>query len=282
MRKKIFIILSIVFCSFFLSGCILQKKSTEQPSPAINPIPTTVVPTKPIEESIKERPFVSLTPIKDGHWVSLKISQIRSEITGIEYDLVYLADMEGNRIERGVSTGGKPVELNGQKEFVKEILFGSASCTTGVCKYKYDENVNEGTLTLTLIGNGIKEKYESVYRIQKGKDGKEGLTTGDGIFKFSSDKLPASSLYLTISSIGIPSPLPEGLVAKSIPYGIFNAPNVKGEVYFKSSEKEAKIYFLNGSNWQELETTAGDGILSASAPKAGIFILVQKSFSGIE
>lgn len=264
-------IVILVFGSIFLAGCALKKPSIET-TPVAEPTP---IPTKPLETSVKEGPFIPLVPTTDGHWVNFEIKGIKKGTTGLEYELAYFADVEGSKIERGVTSGSTPVELSGATEFSKKVLFGSASCTTGTCKYQYDENVNEGMLTIKLTGPDGTDKYSSAFRIQKGKEAKEGLTTGDGVFSFTSQNLPANSLYLTISTAGVPIQLPSGVVAKSTPYGIFPAPSVKGTVSFKTSLGGVKIYLLDGQKWQELETSAANGLASAQTSKAGIFVLVK-------
>lgn len=268
MIKKTFLVLGLILCTVFLSGCSLKKQPLPTETP---PAESSEAPAKPIEESIKERPFVSLLPTTDGHWVTLEVKNIPKGVSGLEYELTYMADVEGNKIERGVSTGGKPADLNGANNFSKKILFGSASCTTGTCKYRYDENVTEGKLSLKL--SGFSETYETVFRIQKGSEGKEGFTTGDGIFTFTSLNLPKNNLYLTISSVGIILPLPTGVIAKSVPYEIFPTPVGKGTVSFKTTVQDAKIYLYSGSSWQALATSVSGDLLTAEAPKSGIFIL---------
>jgi len=267
--KKILLLAAIFSGAVFLSGCAKKEPAETLPGQTA----PTSIPTKPVEETIKERPYVSLNVSSDNHWLTIDIKNIRKEMTALEYELTYFADFEGNRIERGISSGGKPVELSNQTEFSKKLLLGSASCTTGACKYKYDENVNEGMLILTLIGSGGKEKYESAFRIQKGKEAKEGLSAGDGVFSLISTALPQNSLYLTISSVGIPVQLPEGVTAKSIPYGVF--PNLagKGTVSFKTSLIQASIYALSGKSWQKLETTFELGKAAAGFSNTSLFIL---------
>lgn len=271
MVKKIFIVTVLLFSSVLLSGCG-PKKTPEVTVPEPEPTP---LPTRPIEQTIKERPYVTLTSTSDGHWVTLEIKRISKEMTGLEYELTYFAEVEASKIERGVSSGGQPVELNGATEFSKKILFGSASCTTGTCKYKYDENVSEGMLTVKLRSKSGTEKYDSAYRIQKGKEAKEGFGVGDGVFAFISSSLPANTLYLTISTIGVPSSLPEGVVAKTVPYGIFPAVSGKGTVTFKTSLAAANIYAFNGKIWTKLATTVANGSATAESSGASIFILTE-------
>jgi len=274
MNKKYFV-LTLIVLSVFLSGCGGKKPVTSN-----TPVPTEtpeILPEKPIEKSIGQRPFVSLVPTTDGHRVNLKISNFPQEITGVEYELIYLADIEGNQIERGVSTGGKPVELNGKTEYLKEILFGSASCTTGVCKYKYDENVNQGTLTIIFNGAEGKTKYESTFRIQAGSGAKEGLSTGDGKFILISQNLPLSTLYLTISSVGISKPLPEGVIAKTVPYAVFLSSGTikKGTVKIKTDLTTGSIYGLSAGAWKKLETSFTNGQAQADYIDQNIFIFTQ-------
>lgn len=264
-------IIAILASAVFVSGCA-KKTSVETPPDQAVPTP---VPTRPVEETIKERPYVSLNVSSDGHWLTLDIKNIKKGTTDLEYELTYFADFEGNRIERGVSTGGKPIELSSQTEYSKKLLLGSASCTTGTCKYKYDENVNEGMLILTLIGSGGKEKYESAFRIQKGKEAKEGFTTGDGVFSLVSGTLPQNSVFLTISSVGVPIPLPEGVAAKTIPYAVYPGLSTKGTVSFKTALTAADIYALVGKTWQKLATTVENGKASAPFSSSSLFILGQ-------
>ncbi|MDD4785484.1 MAG: hypothetical protein PHH12_03475, partial [Candidatus Shapirobacteria bacterium] len=58
---------------------------------------------------------------------------------------IYTAEDEGLEIEKGVSG---TVDLN-QENIERDLLLGTSSCTNG-CKYKYDEGITGGVLTLTL------------------------------------------------------------------------------------------------------------------------------------
>lgn len=270
--KKILLFSIIVFSSLFLTGCAKKDESQNLGgAPTVKPTP---FPTKPVEQTIKERPYVSLLPSSDGHWLTLELKNIVKGTKSLEYDLIYMADVEGNRLERGVSTGGVPIDLSGQTEYSKKNLLGSASCTTGVCKYKYDENVTEGTLSMTLTSPNGKDKYDSVYRIQKGSEAKEAFTTGDGIFSLTTNNLPAKNAYLVISSIGIPVPLPEGVSPKTVPYAVYPALSGKGTVSFKTSSI-GNVYALVEKSWQKLATKVESGKATADFSNSSLFILGQ-------
>lgn len=256
-----------------LSGC--GEKTEKETQQTISPTLTAIA-VKPVDQAIKERPYVILQPGSDIHRLKFSIKNIPLGIKTIEYELTYFADFEGNKLERGINGTGSPVEKGGVLEYspMEEILFGTASCTTGKCKYKYDENVTEGMLTLTLVGANGKEKYNSAFRIQKGKEAKDVFTTGDGVFSLTSSGLPANGVYLIISSVGVPVPLPEGVIPKTIPYTVY--PNIagKGTISFKTAEN-GDIYTLVGKTWQKLATKNEGGKLSADFSNSSLFILGQ-------
>lgn len=111
--------------------------------------PVAVVPTptpRLFQLQDQDKPQVTITPTADGHYVTIKVNQIADFIKEIEYELIYSATDNGLEIEKGVS-GSVEIEND---SFEKKLLLGTESCTNG-CKYKYDEGVTGGVLTLTLI-----------------------------------------------------------------------------------------------------------------------------------
>ncbi len=94
---------------------------------------------EPVAEIPAEmRPFASLTPSSDGHWLKLLIRDIKIEAVSLDYELLYKT-REGN-------TQGVPgtIKLEGQTQIERDLLLGSESSG----KFRYDEGVSEGSLTL--------------------------------------------------------------------------------------------------------------------------------------
>lgn len=131
--KKIILLLALVFT---LSAC--GKKTTTE----IVPTPTPRL----FELQETDKPDIAITPTKDGHYITITVTKIPDFIKQIEYELIYSASDAGLEIEKGVG-GTAEIENN---SFDRKLLLGTESCTNG-CKYKYDEGVTGGTLTLTLI-----------------------------------------------------------------------------------------------------------------------------------
>lgn len=141
----------IVVSSLLLSACGKKKPATspDQPSPT----------SKMVKMSPDQKPYISLIPRDDGHELKLKISNIPNTITQIEYELIYLATDGATEMEKGI---GDTVKVLGSA-IEKDLLLGTASCTN-TCKYKYDEGVIGGTLSLIFINKqGQMSTYETPF-----------------------------------------------------------------------------------------------------------------------
>lgn len=139
MKKITLIIIPIIVIGlisfFFLTR---NKKTTDTPI-------KTVQKSKQVELTADEKPYLSLIPRPDGHELKFKVMNIPSRFSTAEYELIYTAEDEGLEIEKGVSGTIQLTDPN----FEKDLLLGTSSCTNG-CKYKYDEGITGGVLTLTL------------------------------------------------------------------------------------------------------------------------------------
>ena len=175
-NKIISLSLVIILSSFFLSAC---GKKTSKTTTNITPV------AKTLELSDSEKPTISLIPRADGHELKLKIDNIPSQISQIEYELIYSAQDSGLEMEKGV---GDTVKVT-SKNVEKDLLLGTSSCTNG-CKYKYDEGVTSGTLSLTFsTDNNQSLSYETPFVLKTSsdikKDGGLSLSTENLVIKAS-------------------------------------------------------------------------------------------------
>lgn len=159
---KIFCFAALIISSSFLLSACGKKPTVNTPDSSKNITKTA----KKIELSADEKPHISLTPTSDGHTLSLKISQVPPKFTSVDYELIYSAKDGNIEIEKGVSGTIKSSEYSS----AKDLLLGTASCTNG-CKYKYDEGVTGGTLTLTLnTDNKEYFNHETAFVLSSGTD----------------------------------------------------------------------------------------------------------------
>lgn len=164
MKNKFILFTLILFASFTLSAC--GNKKTVAP-----PTPTPVV-AKIVEMPMVDRPTISLTPRNDGHLLTLGISKLPSYISSIEYELIYTARDGSLEIEKGLGDTIKDLDSN----LDRKLLLGTESCTNG-CKYKYDEGVTGGTLSLKFFDkNGQAYAYDSQFTLKSGADLKKDKT----------------------------------------------------------------------------------------------------------
>ena len=164
--------------------------------------------TSLIEVSLNERPIVSLTPTSDGHWLNLKIEKI--EIPGaysLDYELLY--NLPDGR------TQGVPgsITLNGQTLIERELLLGSESSG----KYRYDEGVEEGTITVRFRNEKGKliSRFTTKFVLLSGT---KELESVDQAFKATLSK-NAKGYFIVMETFGVPEKSLGDV--KSGPYGLF-------------------------------------------------------------
>jgi len=262
MKKILPIIIVIIVILTAIGGFLIWRGKRVTQEATTEPEQEGVL----IETALEERPYVTLTPRADGREFTLEIARIKNA-KKIEYELVYLSQ----GLSRGVVG---TVDLKGESEISRKLLLGT--CSRNVCKY--DEGVEEGTLTLRFRDpNGVR-KFVSDFHLQQGED---RLSSKDGNFTLEG-KLSADTFYITMATIGLPQEIKEKMVGG--PYGIFASGSkvVKnGAVGLTLSEEStgAKLYSWQGTSWQE-ETDKfelKDKTLSASVASLATFIAAASS-----
>lgn len=165
-----------------------------------------------VEISFPDRPFASLTPTTDGHYINLKIDKITlPKAVSLDYELLY--SLPDGRIQGVPGT----VDLKGQTSFERKLLMGSES--NG--KFRYDEGVKDGSLTVRLRDSKGKllAKFSTKWHLQSTD---LELTSIDQNFTYKLDKKPKGIYFITMETFGLPvgetlSAVDEG------PYGIFTS-----------------------------------------------------------
>ena len=107
-----------------------QKKRIEQPTNVI---------------AVSERPYITITPLSDGHNLNISVIEVKKDATEVEYELEYQA---------GTLLQGAFGQFNlSSLPSTEKILLGSCSAG-GACSYH--EDVQGGTLLTQFDG---KESY---------------------------------------------------------------------------------------------------------------------------
>lgn len=249
--KRIILILVLVFILLALFGGIIFfvfKKATQRPAPETWPTPTPEGVL--IETKLEERPFVSITPSDDGHWLTLEITQIKNADI-LEYELSYNTD-KGNQGSVGY------LKLEGKTFYEKRILLGTESSG----HFRYDEGVTQGNLVVRFRQGKEVRKFTTDFHLQKG--GTE-LSSLDGQFKIQA-KLPTSTYFVTMPTVGLPSPSEAKVLGQ--PYGVFSSTTKIIKPAGVSLEPQGdsrsfQVYFWDGKSWLTKPTSA-----------IGVFVMV--------
>lgn len=196
-------------------------------------------PLMPVETfvttAVEDRPFVSLFPSEDGHWLTLKVEGIKNA-DSLEYELVYdTAD--------GMSQGavGGPFSLSGETGYEKKILLGTQSSG----HYRYHEGVENGSLMIRLDGGPGPRKFTSEFKLQLGS---EELVSPDGVLTVEGD-FPAKTYFVALSTVGFPvGALAEGETF----YGLFAAAKLSKKVTLSAAGiNGSPAVYWDGEDWSD-------------------------------
>jgi len=256
MKKNYIVILAIIGIILILGGGFLFWRSRRAKE-----LPTLEPEGVLIETTLEERPYITLTPSSDGHWLTINVTRIQ-DADSLEYELLY--NTASGATQGSINT----VQLKGETSYSKKILLGSESSG----HYKFDEGVTQGDLTLRLRGGEGTRKFVTDFHLQQGED---ELTSIDGNFSIEGT-FSKANFYVTMMVVGLPGDF-EGEVIVG-PYEVFSSgtETVKdGEVKIILSEESetAKLYSWSGTTWVEEEAEVEDNTISAGISSLATFIV---------
>jgi len=182
--------------------------------------------------ALNDRPFTSLTPTDDGHFINMKIDKIKIPAVTMDYELLY--DLPDGRTQGVPGT----ITLNGQTMIERKMLLGSESSG----KFRYDEGVKEGTLTLRFRNDKAKLIAKFITKFALLSNTKT-LSSVDENFKATLTKLP-KGFQVVMETFGVPADAPGEV--KLGPFGIFAS---SGPLVGSVDITGYKISRYNGSSW---------------------------------
>lgn len=202
-----------------------------------------------VEIPIADRPIVSLTPTADGHWLVLNISKLspvidKYESSKLEYELLYnLPDGRTQGVPGSITLSDDIGDIE------KELLLGSESSG----KFRYDEGVERGTITLKFRNDKGKliSKLSSEFNLQSDTD---ELASVDGNFSYKLED-ENENYFVTMKTMGIPGESPD---VPQEPCGIFSSSKdeVPGEVVYAGQVQ----YRWTGDEWEKLDDSNASDI----------------------
>lgn len=163
------------------------------------------------EIAFADRPFASLTPTSDGHYINLKIDKIKlPKAVSLDYELLY--SLPDGRTQGVPGT----VDLKGETVFERKLLLGSESSG----KFRYDEGVTDGGLTVRLRDSKGKllAKFSTKWHLQSTD---MELTSVDESFAYKLEKKPKGMYFITMETFGLMDSSVTSVA--SGPYGIFSS-----------------------------------------------------------
>jgi len=227
MKKKLPVILLVLGVIVFVGSLLLirgnKKGETIEEEGTVAEIP------------FEKRPIAALYPSEDGHWLKMKITKVPTGFKSLDYELLYKL-LDGR-------TQGVPgtITLSSSEEIERDLLLGSESSG----KFRYDEGVENGTLTLRFRDEKGKlaGKLSTEFNLLTGTS---EIVSADSKFKLSLAKKPKGGFFVVMETFGIPETLAN---IQSGPYGVFSSleASIEGQVTLAG-----KINLWNGNSWKQL------------------------------
>lgn len=225
MKKYLPIVIFAVGLLVFVGGFVFVRSRQSSPSATPSSQDESVA-----EIPFEKRPFVTLTPTADGHYLVLNIENIKVDNASVlDYELLYqVADGRTQGVPGSIKLGESKIE--------KELLLGSESSG----KYRYDEGVETGTLTLRFRNDKGKlvGKLATDWHLQSNT---KDLSSVDGKFTFTLNSVPKGVFFVTMQTFGFPDTTEEG-----IPFGIFSSDEQEYEGL--DSYEQGVLFRWNGSS----------------------------------
>lgn len=241
MKKYLpFILLGVGIIVLVVVLLVIKKNKINVPKEVEN---TTVT------LSLNERPVAFLTPSADGHWLKLSVTKILSSVASMDYELLY--QLPDGRTQGVPGT----IKLTGQNTIERDLLMGSESSG----KFRYDEGVKEGTLTIRFrndAGKLVTKLSTKFALLSKTKE----LKSIDEKFDYKLASINSKDFFVVMETFGVPKEVPAEVTAG--PFGVFTTSKtaVSGTITLEGTN----IYLYSGSDWTKLD--------SGKSSDTGIFI----------
>ena len=179
------------------------------------------------------RPYVSMTPTDDGHYLDMVVNKITIPATTMDYEMLY--NLPDGRAQGTPGT----ITLNGQSSIERKFLLGTESSG----HFRYDVGVKDGTLTLRFRNAKAQliAKYTTQFALLTNT---KSLSSVDETFKATLTKVP-TGFQVVMETFGLPADASGDV--KYGPFGIFasNTTPLVGSV----DPTSYKISRYNGTAW---------------------------------
>lgn len=265
MNKKVLIV-TIVAIVIGIVAVVLVKNYQKSHSGETATVVDNSTPDLPINTiPLSERPFITLTPDKTGH--SLTIGIDGAPKTGsLEYEMIYNATGKQEGALGTLQSTGKTQPL------VEEILLGSRSAGGATT---YHEGVTGGFLTVTYGDTRLKESWNYLHFDPTDPT----VSSTDAKFSVALPKttMKKDTVIVTMKTFGYPK-LDGNVIAG--PYGYFVSTPVKGSTQVSltmpaGTHASPTIYEYASGKWNKLATkVTGDAVIATAS--SNVFVVTAE------
>ncbi len=260
-NKKVLIPVAILVTLIVIAGVIMAVKNKNDQSTEPAPENRKKRITEPVNIiETNQRPFVKLSPVADGHNLTIEIFNTKKRADTLEYELEYQAGSLLQGVFGQIDLAQLPVE--------EKILLGSCSAG-GACTYHQD--VKGGSLLMRFSGGEETYALKSDWRYFINSSNETSFSSRDAKFTVAAKQLARQSYIIIYNSPGYPVGLEELGQLNSEIYSLATNSSLtgEGEITIRANQ-EAEDLTLVGFNtqtqeWTEFEATVEGKMVTAPA-----------------
>lgn len=264
-NKKVLVIALLLIIAI-VTGVVLFVKNKKTAAPVATTATKKKVQSPVNVIAVADRPYISLEPSADGHYITTNVIEVKKTATQLDYEMEY---QTGSMLQ---GFGGL-IKLDKLPVSDKK-LFGSQSAGGAIT---YHEDIKGGNLLAQFTGT---ESYavKSAWRYFANSDQASEFSSQDTKFTVGNQELSKYSYIVIYNSPGYPA----GLKGETIsdPYVVRAEKSLKTissnfAVSIRSSE-EGQIMGYDGAKWQKMDSEYSDGAVKTSGPIMDLYILIKK------
>lgn len=262
--KKLLILLALIVVGGGTFALIKNKSkanpASETPQKKRISEPVNVIP-------VAERPYMSISPLADGHNVNITVHTLNKPADSAEYELEYQAGSLLQWAFGSLTMGSLPQST--------KILMGSCSAG-GACTYH--EDIQGGTLLVRFDGPEVYALKSDWKYIDNAKKDDE-ISSRDAKFQLSAPNLAKQRWIIIYNSPGYPE-APDGeVVSDAYALSTTGILTGTGELTMRatSDSPDLQIAGWDGQQWQYFEGKVADKMVTAQVDLLELYVVVNRA-----
>lgn len=221
-------------------------------------LPMNVIP-------VAERPYLTLLPSADGHYITIGIENLKKEAGEMSYEIEYQTGSMLQGFQGLLSLDKMPSS--------EKKLFGSQSAGGAIT---YHEDIKGGSLLTRYTEGSEPYALKSDWKYIENTKRETAFSSKDAKFQIDGKTLAQQRYLIIFNTPGYPEGIP-GEIASEV-YSLTSSGSLAGEADLTiraNEEGELKIAAWDGEDWITYEGEVDSKMITATVDLAELYVVVK-------